>query len=506
MPSMIVWAATAAAVGVLVYLRTRLRRVTRLPLPPGPPREPVIGHLRAIPPTNRAVIFHEWAKTYGDVMYLEVLGNPMIVLNTEQVAVDLLNKRSAIYSDRPQFTLYEMIGWSTTLSLMPYGKRFNVHRQLHNAYLNRTKCREYRPMQTLEARTLAKNLLESAPDKYNKLVNRFSTGVISQIVAGHRICSDDDPYMQTTEALHASLGRSGVPGTTSLDYFPFLRYLPAWFPGFPYSSIAQECRPRLQRLYDFPMETVQRQMDLGVAKPCFLSTYLEVLKENPDEMSSHDVKWAGAAMFGSTIWSTVTVFILAMLLHPECQVKGQQEIDAVVGQTRLPGFDDRESLPFVECIMEEVLRWQPPTELGVPHRLMEDDVYEGMFLPKGSTVFANLRAMSLDERTYSTPRSFTPERFLPQPGGRGEPHFASVYGFGRRICSGQHLADQSLWIAIASILSTCTISNAHDADGNPIVPKAGMSDGVSSHPNDFPFQVSYRDARVEGLLADSMLE
>jgi hypothetical protein len=44
----------------------------------------------------------------GDVMYLEVLGNPIIVLNTEQVAAELLNKRSAIYSDRPQFILYEM--------------------------------------------------------------------------------------------------------------------------------------------------------------------------------------------------------------------------------------------------------------------------------------------------------------------------------------------------------------------------------------------------------------
>ncbi|KAJ7609927.1 cytochrome P450, partial [Roridomyces roridus] len=116
---------------------------------------------------------------------------------------------------------------------------------------------------------------------------------------------------------------------------------------------------------------------------------------------------------------------------------------------------------------------------GVPHRLMEDNVYKGMFLPKGSTVFANLRAMSLDERTYSDSPSLLPERFLPKPEGRGEPHFASVYGFGRRICSGQHLADQSLWIAIASILSTCTISNARDAEGKPIVPKAGMSDGVS---------------------------
>ncbi|KAJ7609926.1 cytochrome P450 [Roridomyces roridus] len=323
-PSTIVWAtaAAAAAVGVLAAL------------PSGP--APGSSDRTLATYTAGAVVFHEWAKTYGDVMYLEVLGNPMIVLNTEQVAVDLLNKRSAIYSDRPQFPLHEMIGWSTTLSLMPYGKRFNVHRQLHNAYLNRTKCREYRPMQTLEARTLAKNLLESAREKYNKLVNRFSTGVISQIVAGHRISSDDDPYMKTTEALHVSLGRLGVPGTTSLDYFPFRM--------FCVRLRALNCAELFSRVF----HTVQLLKNV-----------------DPD-------KWAGAAMFGSTIWSTVTVFILAMLHHPEYQAKGQQEIDSVVGKARLPGFDDRENLPFVECIMHEVwayrnCRTAAPLPQQLPH-------------------------------------------------------------------------------------------------------------------------------------------
>ncbi|KAF7341315.1 O-methylsterigmatocystin oxidoreductase [Mycena venus] len=418
----IVFIVLGAATAFLSFFH-RLRRSNSISLPPGPPRDPLIGHLRYIPSTNRAAVFHEWAKIYGDIIYLDVLGNPMIVLNTEKVAVDLLNKRSSIYSDRPRFILYEMIGWSTTLSLMPYGKRFATHRQLHRSYLNRTKCREFRPMQTLEARTLVKNLLDAAPAAYSDLINRqeatFSTGVVAQIVAGHKISSDDDPYMRTTQALRESLGRSGVPGCTALDLLPFLKYLPAWFPGLPFGTIAKECRPPLQRLYDFPLQTVQGQMENGVAKPSFLLTQLERMKENPEPRSYDDIKSAAAAMFGSTIWSSVTVFILAMLLHPECQVKAQKEIDSVVGQSRLPDFEDRQHLPLVECIVQETLRWHPPTELGVPHRLMEDDFYQGMFIPKGSTVFANIRAMSLDESIYSSPKHFFPERFLPKPTGKG---------------------------------------------------------------------------------------
>ncbi|KAF7358226.1 O-methylsterigmatocystin oxidoreductase [Mycena venus] len=498
------------AAAAFLYILYCLRRPNSLSLPPGPPRDPLIGHLRYIPSTNRAAAFHEWAKIYGDIMYLDVLGNPMIVLNTEKIAVDLLNKRSSIYSDRPRFILYEMIGWSTTLSLMPYGKRFAAHRQLHRSYLNRTKCREFRPVQTLEARTLVKNLLDAPPATYSDFINRQE----ATIVAGHRISSDDDPYMRTTQALRESLGRSGVPGCTSLDFLPFLRYLPAWFPGFPFGTIARECRPPLQRLYDFPLQTVQGQMasqhESGVARPSFLLTQLERIRENPEPRNYDDIKWAAAAMFGSTIWSSVTVFILAMLLHPEYQVKAQKEIDSVVGQSRLPDFEDRQNLPLVECIVQETLRWHPPTELGVPHRLMEDDLYHGMFIPKGIHRLCEhpYSAMSLDESIYSSPKHFFPERFLPKPTGSGEPHFASAYGFGRRVCSGQHLADQSLWIAIASILAACTISNAYDERGNAIVPEAEdvMSDGVSSHPNDFPCVISCRDAHIRAVVLESVLD
>ncbi|KAJ6522486.1 hypothetical protein B0H19DRAFT_1277363 [Mycena capillaripes] len=58
--------------------------------------------------------------------------------------------------------------------------------------------------------------------KRTSALRRFSTGVIAQIVAGHKISTDDDPYMQSTQALRESLGRAGIPGVTALDLFPSL--------------------------------------------------------------------------------------------------------------------------------------------------------------------------------------------------------------------------------------------------------------------------------------------
>jgi len=53
-----------------------------------------------------------------------------------------------------------------------------------------------------------------------------------------------------------------------------------------------------------------------------------------------------------------------MTLHPEIQVRAQKEIESVVGPGGLPDFNDRDSLPYINAIIAEVLRWQPVTPLG----------------------------------------------------------------------------------------------------------------------------------------------
>lgn len=53
-----------------------------------------------------------------------------------------------------------------------------------------------------------------------------------------------------------------------------------------------------------------------------------------------------------------------MLLHPEAMHKAQQEIDAVVGNDRLPSFADRDNLPYTNALALEVLRWHSVTPTG----------------------------------------------------------------------------------------------------------------------------------------------
>lgn len=54
--------------------------------------------------------------------------------------------------------------------------------------------------------------------------------------------------------------------------------------------------------------------------------------------------------------TTLSSFVLAMTLHPEVARKAQAEIDQVVGTSRLPELDDKDSLPYLECIIKELYR------------------------------------------------------------------------------------------------------------------------------------------------------
>lgn len=83
-------------------------------------------------------------------------------------------------------------------------------------------------------------------------------------------------------------------------------------------------------------------------------------------------------------------FLLAMVLHPNIQRKAQGEIDRVVGTDRLPSLDDRDKMPFIAHVMWESLRWNPVAPLALSHATVQDDIYEGYWIPKGTTIQPNV--------------------------------------------------------------------------------------------------------------------
>ncbi|KZV74588.1 cytochrome P450 [Peniophora sp. CONT] len=163
---------------------------------------------------------------------------------------------------------------------------------------------------------------------------------------------------------------------------------------------------------------------------------------------------------------------LAMVAFPDVQKHAQAELDAVVGRGRLPSFADRAHLPYTVALLREVLRWRTGLPLGVPHMSEADDFYEGMFIPKGSIILGNIMLCNGDVEVYGADAHiFKPERHLDELGQLApalpstKDHGHVSFGFGRRVCVGQHVAADALFIAIATLLWAYTFEKERGVEG-----------------------------------------
>ncbi|KAI0093003.1 cytochrome P450 [Irpex rosettiformis] len=340
------------------------------------------------------------------------------------------------------------------------------------------------------------------PEAFDRHVQRFSGGIVSDIGYGHRIESFDDEFFVVGEG-YGSLSLAG--GTPSLlDLHPLFRYWPTWAPGSGFRKTMAASKPFMDEIVFGNYKKVQEKMTAGVTRPSFTSKHLESIYRGecgPDEHRA--LQFSAGMIFAAgydTTWHSITMFIACMLIYPEVQQRMQEEIDRVVGRDRLPDFSDQESLPYLQCVMYEVHRWHPVVPVGLPHQVIVDDEYNGMHIPKNATIIANSRSITWDETKFKDPRSFKPERFLPVSSGGGGEIFPvnAVYGWGRRICAGRHLAERSVWIALARIAATLTVSAAKDAEGREIKPDVKICTGLTIHMD--PFLCDIRGPRDEDAL------
>jgi hypothetical protein len=136
-----------------------------------------------------------------------------------------------------------------------------------------------------------------------------------------------------------------------------------------------------------------------------------------------------------------------------------------VGTQRLPDWDDEASLSYIKACVDESLRWRTVTILGgIPHAPSQDDVYNDYFIPKGTWITGNMWAINRNPDDFPEPDVFRPERFLererPYPNKKG--HHA--FGWGKRQCSGQPLAEQGLFLTFARLLWAFEIRPGLDAN------------------------------------------
>ncbi|KAJ7610063.1 cytochrome P450 [Roridomyces roridus] len=499
----------AAAWLYAAVLRTQRRR---LPLPPGPRQLPLVGNMFDVPLTTQWETYAKWSKECdSDIIHLNLAGTSVIVLNSLKATDDLLEKRSSIYSDRPdQPMVKDLMGWYFNIALMKYGDDWRAHRRLFNKAFNIQTARNYEPYELAGAHRLLKRFLHT-PDKFAEHFRQMAGEIIMSVAYGIDVLPNDDPYIDLAHKAVYTFSIAFVPGLFLVDTFHILKHIPTWFPGAGFKRQAAEWRKLSEGMLEGPFAETKRQVEAGTARSSFAADSLHELKESQSQDSDSElyyeerhIKCAAGTMFiggADTTVSALSTFVLAMLANPEAQRKAQAEIDFIFGGRGLPTFKDQDALPYVSALVHEVMRWEQVTPAAAPHLVTTEDEYRGYRIPKGSIVVGNAWAILHDEEMFPDPFTFNPDRFLHEP--KSSPKIKALdaaFGFGRRLCPGRHMALSSIWITIASVLAVFDIAKGRDEEGNEIEPVHDYISGVICGPTPFKCSIKPRSRDAVALI------
>ncbi|EGN99063.1 hypothetical protein SERLA73DRAFT_73633 [Serpula lacrymans var. lacrymans S7.3] len=460
------------------------------PLPPGPRSLPIVGNIFNVPIDKSWFAFSDWQKKYG----MFIISLMFIVINSAELAIDILDKKGAIYSDRPRFIMAgDLAGWNDTLVLLGYGETLREYRRhFHRLIGSRALMQNFHPTEERLTYRFLQDILKN-PDDLITHIRKTAGSIILSISYGYDVQGDHDPWVKVADDILSQFSEMTVVGAYLVDFLPFLKHVPEWVPGASFQKTAKAYKATLYQAVDG-----LHQFAAGIAPFSFVSNLLG--EANLSVNDEHAIKWSAAAMYGAGADTTVSAlysFFLAMTLHPEAQRAAQAEIDAVIGSDRLPTLADRAALPYVEALSKEVMRWHTVAPLSVPHASAEDDIHNGYLIPKGSYILVNIWGILHSKRNYREPDLFKPERFL---GDHPELDPRTVaFGYGRRICPGMHLADASIFITCATTLAVLNITKWVE-NGVEITPTLDGLAGTVSHPAPFKCSIKPRSSEAEALI------
>ncbi|KAK5017381.1 hypothetical protein LTR60_001962, partial [Cryomyces antarcticus] len=482
----------------------RLLRVGRRPssYPPGPPTVPILGNIhqvsylpsalsdpalhahstltiRKMPTRDAHLQFQKWAQEYGPVYSLMLGTKTLIVLSSDVAVKDLLDKRSGIYSSRQDMYVgMTLCSGDLRLLMMQYGPKWRGIRKMVHGLLNIQAAKSYVPYQVLENKQMLYEMLVQ-PEQFLENIRRYSNSLTTSMVFGWRAPTYDNKDVKQLFEGFEQFSVINQTGTAALiDFFPILRRLPDWV--LPTQAKAKELHEKEKRLYVNHWLNCKKAIQAGTANPCFCVSMAKV--QETEGFSDDQAGYISGTLLkagSDTTSSTLYGFVQAMVCFPEVQKRAQQEIDGVVGVSRLPTMEDEPNMQYIRGCVKESLRWKPTTILGaVPHAVTRDDEYMGFHIPKGAGVLNNVWGIHMDPTRYPDPRRYDPERYeddfqnagdaASNPDASKRDHF--TFGAGRRICPGMHVAERSLFLGISRLLWAFNFEPALDEQGREVPP------------------------------------
>ncbi|CAN1322447.1 Cytochrome P450 93A3 [Linum perenne] len=386
---------------------------------------PIIGHLHLLSPIPHQALYN-LSLLHGPLFRISLGSVPCVVASSPETAREFLKTHDSSFSDKPVSSAVDYLTYgSSDFAFAPHGpywkfmKRLCMSELLGGRVLDRTV-----PLRRDEIRRFVEGIWKSAEAKEPVEVGgeliRLTNNVVSRMVMSERCSGGGDKEVGEVRRVIEETGR--LAGEFNIGDFVW------WLKWLDLNGFGKRMKVVRERSAD---ET----SDIKLTRHNIKAFILDIFAAGT-ETSAITTDWAMAELLNNV-----------EILH-----KLQEELDSVVGKSRLVEESDITNLPYLQAVVKETLRLHPTGPLIV-RQSSEDCEVVGYKIPARTRLFVNVWAIGRDPSHWDDPLEFKPERFMEVKRRHVEvkgQHFELLpFGSGRRGCPGITLALQMVHTSLA---------------------------------------------------------
>ncbi|XP_067829845.1 steroid 21-hydroxylase [Heptranchias perlo] len=425
---------------------------------PGPPSLPIIGNLWDLRRKDLHIYLSKLGKTLGPIYRLRLWSQDIVVLNSTDLIKEALVKRSLDFAGRPQTFTGNFISFGgKDLSLGDYTAAWKVQKKLVHCAIQQGHGTAFEPVVVGEAKKLCEEFqsYRGTVVVSTETFTMTTCNVISSLIFGTTHDENHAELGDIHDSVVKLLNLWDSPSINILNTFPFLQNFP--------NSAWKDFLKAVEKRDIFVRQQIQRHKEtyqkgkIRDITDAMMKYFWDQEKGTSDlgEITEEHIHMAIVDLFVGGMETTASFlgWAIAFLIHrPEIQDRIYREICDIVGDDRYPTYADRKKLLLLNATIAEVLRLRPIVPLSMMHRTTCDTSVAGYFIEKGTNVIPNLFGAHHDERKWSDPTRFRPERFLETADAERTMRNVITFGAGARLCMGEAIARMETFFFMAYLL------------------------------------------------------
>ncbi|XP_019174303.1 PREDICTED: isoflavone 2'-hydroxylase-like [Ipomoea nil] len=426
---------------------------------------PLLGHLYLFKkPLHRSLT--NISNRYGPVLLLDFGSRKVLLVSSPSAAEECLSKHDVVFANRPRLMAGKYIGCNyTSLAWTPYGDHWrNLRRISATEILSTHRLQMLHDIRADEVKHMIRKIDSSSkaggsPVEMKSVFFELMLNLMMRMIAGKRYFGENVEDLKEAnrfrEIVSEILLISGV--TNVADFVPSLtkvfRSLEKRFVKVQRSrdafmqDLIEDCRKKIA-------ENISTGEDTEGKKKSFVQVLLKLQENEPEYYQDEIIRGLMSVMLAAgteTSAGTMEWGLSLLLNHPEILKAAQKEIDDLTGQKRLIQESDLGNLPYLHCILNEIMRMFPAGPLLVPHESSEECTVGGYRVPAGTMLMINVYSIQRDPKYWDEPEKFKPERFEGFAGVR-DGFKMMPFGSGRRSCPGEGLALRMVGLSLGSLI------------------------------------------------------